>query len=69
MKKEVQNDSHKLNFWIPQMKLNTIENHHKNHIFQLQPDQINMAVLFWYRVRSDASDATYTVAFIGQVTF
>ena len=55
MKKEVQNHNYKLNFRIPQMKWNSIENHHKSHSFQLQPDQINMAILFWYRVNIDAS--------------
>ena len=29
-----------------------------------QPDQINMAVLFWYLVIGDASAGHYTVAYI-----
>ena len=36
---------------------------------QLQPDQINMFVLFWYLVKSDASVRYCTVAYTGQVTF
>ena len=35
----------------------------------LQSDQINMAVLFWYLVKSDASVRYCTVAVTGQVTF
>ena len=32
---EVQNDNYELGFWIPQMKLNSNENHLKNHHFPL----------------------------------
>ena len=35
----------------------------------IQPDQINMAVLFWYLVESDASVRYLTVVDTGQVTF
>ena len=35
----------------------------------VQGDQINMAVLFWYLVKSDARVRYYTVAYNGQVTF
>ena len=38
-------------------------------ILSLQPDQINMAVLFWYLVKSDASVRFHTLTCTGQVTF
>ena len=40
-------------------------------IFQyIYNDQINMAVLYWYPVKSDASYATvHTVPYAGQATF
>ena len=43
---------------------------HYYHHAQLQPDQINMAVLFWYLGKSDAS-VQYSGAetYTGQVTF
>ena len=36
--------------------------------FIIQPDQINMAVLFWYLVKRYASVRFCTVAYTGQVT-
>ena len=35
----------------------------------VQGDQFNMAFLFWYLVKSDASVRYSTVAYTGQVTF
>ena len=35
----------------------------------LQPDQITMAVLFWYLATSNASVRYYTVVYAGPVTF
>ena len=34
----------------------------------IQPDQINIVVLFWYLVKSNASVRYCTVAYTGQVT-
>ena len=36
----------------------------------LQPDNINLSVLFWYFVKkSDASEPNCTVAYTGEVTY
>ena len=35
----------------------------------LQPDQINMSVLLWFLVTSNASVRYCTIAYTGQVTF
>ena len=34
-----------------------------------QGDQLNMAVFFWYRVKSDVSERYNKVAYNGQATF
>ena len=40
------------------------------HLVQIQPDQINMAVFFWYLVKSDLSSVPCTVhVYTKQVTF
>ena len=36
--------------------------------FHIQPNQLNMAVLFWYFVKSDATVRYCTLAYTDQVT-
>ena len=50
---EVQNDNYELDFWIPQMIWNEIENHLKNHRFNfiiLRGTQHSIRMLSWYKL-------------------